>query len=88
MKFLLLIKTKIKKINTFLAFKLAAVVYIMLINVKMPTISYVHKCENANNVMFIMLKCQHCWHFNINEHYKFHAVDLSIKKFYNLRASY
>ena len=37
-KFQLLIKTKILKIKTFLAFKLSGVVFIMLINVKMPTI--------------------------------------------------
>ena len=41
----------------FLAFKLSDVVYIMLINVTMPTKS------DANN----------CWHFNIYEHDKFHA---------------
>ena len=38
MKFQLLMKTKLLKNKTFLAFKLSDVVYIMLINVKMPTI--------------------------------------------------
>ena len=38
MKFQLLIKTKMLKIKDFLAFKLWNVVFIMLINVKMPTI--------------------------------------------------
>ena len=38
MKFQLLIKAKMLKIKDFLDFKLWDVVYIMLINVKMPTI--------------------------------------------------
>ena len=37
-KFQRFIKTKIQKNKTFLAFKLSNVVFIMLINVKMPTI--------------------------------------------------
>ena len=37
-KFQLLIKTKMLKIKTFLAFKLSDVLFIMLINVKMSTI--------------------------------------------------
>ena len=37
MKFHLPLKTKKLKIKTFLAFKLSNVVFIMLINVKMPT---------------------------------------------------
>ena len=38
MKFQQFIETKMLKIKTFLAFKLSYVVFIMLINVKMPTI--------------------------------------------------
>ena len=57
MKFQLLIKAEMLKNFFFLAFKLSDVVYIMLINVTMPTKS------DANN----------CWHFNIYEHDKFHA---------------
>ena len=38
MKFQLLMKTKLLKINPYLAFKHSDVVFIMLINIKMPTI--------------------------------------------------
>ena len=54
-------KTKIlkkKKIKIYLAFKLSDVVFIVLINVKMPTI-----VGNANN----------SWHFNIYEQDQFHG---------------
>ena len=61
--------------KTFLALSLSDDVFIMLINVKMPTIAgiltfmsrisiyHANKCLNASN----------CWHFNIYEQDKFHA---------------
>ena len=42
MKFQLLMKSKMLKTKTFLAFKLPDFVFIMLINVKMPTNIYEH----------------------------------------------
>ena len=38
MKFITLIKLKCRKINTFFAFKLTDIIFIMLVNVKVPTI--------------------------------------------------
>ena len=58
-------------------------------------ITTAHKKENAENRLFFLLLnsdvvfiLQQFWPFNIYEQYKFNAqLCLSMKKFYNLRAS-
>ena len=51
MKFQLLIKLKCSKINTLIASKLSEVLFIMLINVKMPTIVGILTFMSMINVM-------------------------------------
>ena len=51
MKFQLLIKTKLLKNIDFLAFKFSDVLFIMLINVKMPTIDGIFTFMNMINFM-------------------------------------
>ena len=51
MKFQLLIKTKHAENQTFLAFNLTNVVFIMLVNVKMPTIVGILTFMSMINVM-------------------------------------
>ena len=53
MKFQLSIKGKIAKIMIFLALKLSDVVYILLVNVKMPTIVGILKFMSRMNFMLI-----------------------------------
>ena len=65
MKFQLLIKTTTMNIKIFLAFKRSQdVVFIMLINVKIPT-NNIYEHDN------------YCWHFNMYKHDQFHAQELS-----------
>ena len=61
--------------NTFSAVKLSDVVFIMQINVKMPTIVVGILTNNG------------CWHFNIYEHDQFHdQLSWAGKRFYDLEA--
>ena len=54
MKFKLLIKTKILKMKKFLALRLSDVEFIMLINVKMPTIVIVGILAFMSRINFVL----------------------------------